>query len=56
MRGRGLGRKVVERKIILHLPDGRCVYVRQVIASSYWQLISYLAKKNRKNRKGVQAE
>lgn len=56
MKERGLGKKVVERKIIMHLPDGTCVYTRQVIASNYWQLISFLAKRKNRVRKGVQAE
>ncbi len=54
MKERGLGKKVVERKIILHLPDGTCVYTRQVVAENYWLLLSYLGrgKRRTKARKG----
>lgn len=58
MKERGLGKKVLERKIIMHLPDGRCIYIRQVAAENYWLLLSYLRKGKRraKARRGVQTE
>ncbi|MBC7323929.1 MAG: hypothetical protein H5T99_01285 [Moorella sp. (in: Bacteria)] len=51
-------KKVAERKLILHLPDGRCVYIRQVAAENYWLLLSYLRKGKRraKVRKEVRTE